>query len=59
MRSERLPWSENVYKPDFGYRIQPQDLDTEIQSCVEAMKHMEQVKFCSNISIWFHFHFDG
>lgn len=45
MRSQRLPWSENVYKPDFGYRIQPQDPDSEIQSCVEAMKHMEQVNY--------------
>lgn len=43
VQSQRLPWSENVYEPDFGYRIQPQDADSEIQRCVEAMKQMEQV----------------
>lgn len=45
MRSQRLPWAENVYVPDFGYRIQPHDPDSEIESGVKAMKHTEQVIF--------------
>lgn len=57
MQSQRLPWSENVYEPDFGYRIQPQDPDNEIQRFVDAMKHMEQVNYCSKNASNVHFPF--
>lgn len=43
MRSQRLPWSENVYEPDYGYRIQLHESDQEIQNCMDAIRHIEQV----------------
>lgn len=43
VRSQRLPWSEQAYEPNYGYKVQLQDPDHEIQSIVDAMKHMEQV----------------
>lgn len=43
VRSQPLPWSENLYKPNYGFRLQLQDADREIQNCVEAMKNIEQV----------------